>query len=253
MTASRRWTEPAPQQKAAFAQFPAPQDHVVEELRVVREGILPDPHRPEEKLHGMPEPASRRPDPALEIGMERHARRDVAEPLRGLHPGHLRIAEIAQRLLQKIREGPGIRVADDDEVPGRGAHGVAQIAGLEPDIVRPGQIVGALLRRHCRHGGAFAIVEDMDLQLDRMRVGEPFGVLQPEAHELGILAVGGEEYVDCDRAVRDVGVVRAVPDAGRQGTGLRGLRGPKVHGEEKEADIGSCLGDQERNENQSAS
>ena len=116
--------------------------------------------------------------------------------MRRLYERYVGVAEIAQRPFQQSGERPGIRVADQDEVTAGMFHGVAQIAGFEADIVVACNIPNRLLLGDGPHGRAASIVQDMDMQIDRVGVTHRLSIADAEANQFFVFIIGRDEDID---------------------------------------------------------
>src|SRR5262249_48405393 len=141
-------------------------------------------HWPDTGFNKAPQPASRTFEIALQHYRQRLASRDVKKPLWGLHPGHTRIAEIPQGMLQNGRKRARIGIADDNKIAVGLLHSVAQIPGLKADVAGAGDVLDSFLVGYLLHGSPFAIVEHVDLQINRVRIGDLLGVSDTQADQL---------------------------------------------------------------------
>ena len=174
--------------------------------------------------------------------------RQVEEPLGCLHPGDVRIAEIAQRMAEQRGENAGIGVADDQEIAVGLLKSVTQVARLKADIGLAGNVVGAFLFAYGFHLRTPAIIQYMDLVIQRDRVGHFHGVADGEPHQLHIFGIGGDKEIDLYRPGL-LGIFRpqAVVDLRRRGRLRRVLFLPQVNGEEHRADPGQRFRQHQRN------
>jgi len=106
----------------------------------------------------------------LHLGEQRVAAVDVAPA--GLHHPHLRLVEVAERLLQHVRRRHEVRVEDQHELAGRaaqpGVEGARLVAGavVAVQVVDVEALRAVVLHRAAGDGARLVgrVVEDLDLQ-----------------------------------------------------------------------------------------
>src|SRR5262249_8222778 len=175
------------------------------------------------------------------------ASRDVKKPLWGLHPGHTRIAEIPQGMLQNGRKRARIGIADDNKIAVGLLHSVAQIPGLKADVAGAGDVLDSFLVGYLLHGSPFAIVEHVDLQINRVRIGDLLGVSDTQADQLWLLVVGRKEYIDTQGAGRHlVGLADGVVDQAWRGLLRCILDLPEVDRKQDQPEVAAGLRNDQR-------
>ena len=172
-----------------------PQDDVIEHARIVKKRVAANRDRADTLLDQPAQAIAHFSGFPLAPARQTFSFREIEEPLRRLHPGHVRVAEIAQRMAEKGGKYTGIGVADNKKIAVGLLKTIAQVTGLKSDVGLATDVIDAFLIANGFHLRATAVIEDVDPVVNRVRVIHIQGVANGQPHQLGVFGIGGNEQI----------------------------------------------------------
>src|SRR5215472_11199052 len=187
-----------PAAEGSIRPITAPLQDIVKHGGIVAEWVFPHHDRADAALDQGAEPIPWTPQIFGQDRRQGLTLRKIEEPLWGLNPSDVWIAEIPKGMLENGWKRTRIGVADDQKVARSPLHGITQVASLEADVALAGDIVDPFLLGHPPHLLSFAIVEDIDLDIYRVGIGDFLGILDAQTYEFGVFIIGGKVHVDAN-------------------------------------------------------